>query len=174
MPKNVLPRAMVWGGVADDPVYVDAANPVPVGGPAIDGLDTNLDAVNTKLQTISDTLAQPANEIPHAALDLANDMLVAIVNFNSTSDQPVIAATAGQSIRVHRGHLWIPSAVNLFVYDGASTNNLLLDPLSPPDKGQIRLPFDSRPHWQTTAGNALVIKASAAVQIYGVLFYKKS
>jgi hypothetical protein len=178
MPKNVLPHAIVWGGVADDPVYVDAANPVPVGGPALDLIDADLDTLNAQMASLVSAATAPVTDMPHdaldALLDLANDMLVAIVNFNSTSDQSVIAATAGQSIRVHRGHLWIPSAVNLFVYDGASANNLLLDPLSPPDKGQIRLPFDSRPHWQTTAGNALVIKASAAVQIYGVLFYKKS
>jgi hypothetical protein len=52
MPKNVLPRAMVWGGVADDPVYVDAANPVPVGGAALDLLDADLDTVNANLGTL--------------------------------------------------------------------------------------------------------------------------
>lgn len=64
MPKNVLPRALVVGDVGDDPIYVGPNSPLPIGGPALDLIDADLDTVNANLGTLIAQGAAPLVALP--------------------------------------------------------------------------------------------------------------
>jgi len=125
------------------------------------------------LGSIDTTLATPATSLPHFALDSTSDLTKVALDFTSTSDQTVVSATSGQTTRVHRVRLYIASAVTLSVYDGTSSGTLL-EKMVFAGGGVYVLDFDPRPYWITSANSALTFKASAAVNITGVVAYVKS
>lgn len=67
MPKFTDAKSIVFGAPDADPIHVDNSNPFPVGGPALDLLDADLDTVNANLaaliaQGAAPLLALPAGE----------------------------------------------------------------------------------------------------------------
>ena len=120
------------------------------------------------VQGISGGTAVPTSRsLPTAALSSRT-----AINAASSSDNTLIAAVAGQTIRVHKLFFVASGAVNIKFKDGASTD---LTPAMPIYAGGgFTLDFDGDPWFVTTAGNAFVLNLSAAVQISGRIYYSQS
>jgi hypothetical protein len=88
------------------------------------------------------------------------------------------AAVAGQSVKLYRVLFTAAGAVNLQWFNGPSANLLPLSGLFTLFAGgSLMLPpcFAEEPPWlQTTIGNALILNASAAVQLGGAADYIQS
>lgn len=166
MPKNVTPRAMVFGAIADDPVYVDAAHPLPIE-------DINSAESLTTLEGIEALLGTPATSLPHIEPDKTLDLSRALLGFNGTGDQDVVALVSGQTIRLHRLFLSFAGATTFSIYSGGSGGALLL-PLDIPAAGILDLEFDPRPWAITASGAKLTFKTSSAVAVKGFADYLQS
>ncbi len=167
MPKNVLPRAMVWGGVADDPVYVDAANPVPVGGPALDLIDADLDTLNAQMASLVSAATAPVTDMPHDALDALLDLEIVPFDVSASGSNTIMAAVSAKTIRVHGLVLTAASACVLtamgVVTKTGATGNL---PLLVNGPGAI-LDISGRPWFTLPTNTAFILSNSAAVRIAG-------
>lgn len=121
------------------------------------------------VQGISGGTAQPITpSLPTTALSTR-----VAINAASSGDNTLVAATAGQTIRVHKLFLIASGTVNIKFRDGtAGTDFHPAIPLYA--GGGVTLDFDGDPWFVTTAGNALALNLSAAVQVSGVLYYSKS
>ena len=95
------------------------------------------------------------------------------INAASSGDNTLVALTSGQTIRAHKFFLIASGTVNIKFRDG--TGGTDFHPAIPLYAGGgVALDFDGDPWFVTTAGNALVLNLSAAVQVSGVLYYSKS
>lgn len=89
-----------------------------------------------------------------------------VVDIADSGNNTVIAAVAGQTIRVYRGFFIAASSVAIIVRDGASTNLTGAMTL-----GAHTLPYDGLPWFTCARGNAFVLNLGSAVQVSGRLYY---
>ena len=94
------------------------------------------------------------------------------INISASGDNTIVAAVTAQTIRVHKLFLAASGAVSIKFKDGASTDFMPAFPLQA--YGGMVLDSDQDPWFVTTAGNALIINLSAAVQVSGILYYSQS
>ena len=94
------------------------------------------------------------------------------LGFASSGDNTIVAAVAGQVIRVYKIFFVVASAVSVKFKDGAGTD--LTAAMSLTGSGSFVLDFDPYPWVSTTSGNAFVINLSGAVQASGRLWYTQS
>lgn len=169
MPKNVTPRAMVFGAIADDPVYVDAANPVPVE-------DTNSAETLTTLEGIEALLGTPATSLPPFELGKVSRYSRKIIDISSSAEAAQIAPVSGQTIRVHYFRLIAPVAANeLAVWNGPVSDNAQLDLLNFSGAGAGFREFnEADPLWITGSNKGLVFKPTGSARITGLLLYTQS
>lgn len=166
MPKFVTPRAVVFGEVDEDPHYASAIDPFPV-------VDTNSAESLTALTNIEGLMGVPATSLPHFEPDKTLDLSRAVVGFNSTSDQDIVALASGQTIRLHRLFLSFAGSTTFSIYTGGSGGTLLLA-LDIPAAGILDLEFDPRPWAITASGAKLTFKTSSAVAVKGFADYLQS
>lgn len=145
----------------------------------IDGLEALTTAMSAKLpatlgqKTMANSLAVTmASDQPPFIPTVAQMTRVAI-NAASSGDNTIVSATPGQTIRVHRLDWTANGAVNFKWKDGAASDFHPARPIVGPGGGQW-LNYDGEPHYVTTAGNALILNLSGAVQCSGDLYYTKS
>ena len=103
------------------------------------------------------TVALPkgTGELSEASIDAAG-----------AGDNTIIAAVAGQTIRVFKLFAIAASSVAVIAKDGASTNLTGAMTL-----GSIALDYDERPWFTCTVGNAFVLNLGGAVQVSGRAYY---
>jgi len=90
-----------------------------------------------------------------------------ITNAAAAGDLTVIAASAGKKTRVYSLRVNVAGACIVQVKDGAGT---VLEVFNFAGAGGgVFLDLRELPYYTTTAGNALIINASAAVQVDGVV-----
>lgn len=166
MPKLVMPMALVFGDENADPTYVEPNNPMPVS-------DANSEETLAALGNIETLLAAPATGMPHIDPDKTLDLSRAVVSFNGTSDQDVVALASGQTIRLYRLFLSFAGATTFSIYSGGSGGALLLA-LDIPAAGILDLEFDPRPWAITASGAKLTFKTSSAVAVKGFADYLQS
>lgn len=100
---------------------------------------------------------------------LAPALQSAIINSAAGGDLVIVAAVAGQSVRVYRLILFAITASNITMKDGAGTS--LTGAMTIGAGGSIQLPFDGEPWFTTTAGNSFIVNSSAAVQVSGRAYF---
>jgi hypothetical protein len=88
------------------------------------------------------------------------------INITASGDTTLVAATAGQTTRVHALRLLVGGATTINVRSGAT---VLEGPLVFTGPGSFILGYRDRPHYVTGANEALVVSSTAAVQISGRL-----
>lgn len=95
----------------------------------------------------------------------------AVVNTASSGDNTIVSAVAGQKIYVYAGWLWSNGTVSCTTKDGAGTS--LHGAISMVAQSTILWDFNvaREPWFVTTAGNALILNLSGAVQVSGQYFY---
>lgn len=87
----------------------------------------------------------------------------------TSGDSTIVSGVASQTIKVWKMIIsYAASPVTLLIKDGAGTT-LLTVPLN--TYGSMVLDFDGEPWFVTSAGNGLVFNLSAAVQIYGRVYF---
>lgn len=95
------------------------------------------------------------------------DVIVSNVSINASGDNTIVAAVAGQSIRIIKLFLAGATSVVAKIYDGPSATGTL--------KGTFTLGTLAQDREQDplilTAGNALVINLSSGVAVTGQLDY---
>ena len=97
---------------------------------------------------------------------------VLVNNSAASGDLTVVAGTALQTVRLHRLKLSVADACIVSIKDGAGTT---LDKFNfAGNGGGVVLDFGARPWYTTSAGNALIINVSAAVQVDGRAEYIKN
>lgn len=90
----------------------------------------------------------------------------AVIDCASSGDNTIIAAVAGQTIRVYRMFAIAASTVTVTVKDGAST--ALTGAMT---LGSCVLDEDDSPWFTLTRGNALILGLGDAVQVSGRVYY---
>lgn len=123
--------------------------------------------VNTELGTVSSTLAEPATDIPHPALDASLDLTPVVIDFNTSGDKIILAGQAGKTIRLH----WLV----LTAASGLSTvltlkNGPVNIPLQLNGPGLTLDDQGGRPYYVVAAGQDFVINSSAAGRVCGVAY----
>jgi hypothetical protein len=93
------------------------------------------------------------------------------VSFASASSNTVIAAVAGEIIRVYRVLLVANAAANLTFQDGSTA---LSGAMALAANSPVVLPNCGIPWYQTSPGNAFNILSSTGAQISGTLWYLQS
>ena len=93
----------------------------------------------------------------------------AIINSAAGGDLVIVAAVAGQAVRVYRLILFPITASNITIKDGANTS--LTGAMTIGTGGLIQLPYDGEPWFVTSVGNAFIINSSAAVQVSGRAYF---
>jgi hypothetical protein len=102
---------------------------------------------------------------------LAALLTAAPINFNASGPQALVAAVTGKIIRVYRLWLTVSAQTNLEFQDGST-------PLSGSapcgSNGGITLDYTGEPWYVGSAGNALNLNSSNAVQCGGTIYYVQS
>ena len=93
------------------------------------------------------------------------------VSFASASSNTVIAAVAGEIIRIYRVLIIAAAAATLTFQDGSTA---LSGAMALAANGTIILPNCGIPWFQTSAGNAFNILSSTGAQISGTIWYLQS
>ncbi len=100
-----------------------------------------------------------------------SDLTRVRVNTATTgSDVELVSATASQTTRVHRARLTSPGTVAVSIKDGTTVLEVINLVAGVP----YILDLADRPYWKTTANTALNISLSAAIQVDGVVEYRKT
>ncbi len=94
------------------------------------------------------------------------------LNFNTNGDNSIIAAVAGQTIRVYSWAIAGQTATAVKITDGAS-GTTLFGPATITSVAEDQPP-DNRPLYVLTAGNALVINLGAGNAFGGVMRYTQA
>lgn len=96
------------------------------------------------------------------------------VDLAASGDNIIVAAVAGQSVRVHKLFLVLGGDTNLTFKDGAGAE--FDGPLAMKANGAIVFDESLPPrHWfKTSVGNAFIINLSNAVQLSGRVYYTQS
>lgn len=95
------------------------------------------------------------------------------INVAASGDNIIVAAVAGQTVRVHKFFLKAGGAVNAKWRNGSGGSDF--HPALPLASGEgWVLDLDAEPWFVTSIGNALVVNLSAAVQVSGVVYYTQS
>ena len=96
---------------------------------------------------------------------------VRINNAAAAGDTTVVAAAAGKTVRVYGLRLSAAAAVTVQIKDGAGT---ILEVVNLGAGVPFVLQAVGFPHYALTQGNALIINASAAVQVDGLALYSNT
>lgn len=96
----------------------------------------------------------------------ANPAPARINNSAASGDSNLVAAATGKSVRVYGLRLDAAAACIVQIKDGAGT---VLEVFNFAAAGRQMLPQRELPYYATTAGNALVMNVSGAVQVDGVV-----
>jgi hypothetical protein len=98
-----------------------------------------------------------------------NDLTVAAISAaTSGAANTLVAATAGAIIRVYKLLLVPITAVTVQFLDGT---NVLTGIMSLAATAQLILPFDTKPWFTTSAGNAFNMTLGGGVQCSGMIYY---
>jgi hypothetical protein len=119
------------------------------------------------------TLTTPLPVAPGA--QIVSDYTEVSINAATSGENTLVALTASQTIRVYGFFLIVNGAagVSLKFRDGASGTDF--HPALPfADKSGWIVDPNGRPWFTTTAGVALILHLSAAIQVSGRLYYTKS
>lgn len=95
-----------------------------------------------------------------------------LINIAGAGDNTVIAAVAGQIIRVYKILLWANGSTSVTLKDGAATS--LTGAMAFTAQTGFVLDYDDQPWFITSSGNAFVINLSAAIQVSGTLSFTQS
>lgn len=95
----------------------------------------------------------------------------AAINFSSTSDNDVVAATANQTIRVFRLFFIASADTTITIKDGSTA---LTGAITLFAGGAFVLDYQDLAWFCTSAGNAFVISQTGTAQISGRIYYQKS
>jgi hypothetical protein len=101
----------------------------------------------------------------------------AAVNFDALAagDNTLVAAVAGESIRMYRCYFFFAGATNVQFFNGPSVNNLPLSGLMTMFAGGlISLNPSGVPWFTCSADEPLVLNSSAAVNMGGMIGYQQS
>lgn len=93
----------------------------------------------------------------------------AVININTTGDNIIVAAVAGQGVYVYKILLVVNAAVSITFKDGAGT--ALTGAISLIANEAIVLTFDTRPWFECSVGNAFIMNLSGNVQVSGRAYY---
>jgi hypothetical protein len=93
----------------------------------------------------------------------------AVVSHNGNGDNLVIAAVAGQVIKVWRCDITAGAAVSVTMKDGAGGTALSGAYNLPAAGAPLALPYDGAPLWVTSPGNAFNMSTSSGVLLTGNL-----
>jgi hypothetical protein len=117
-------------------------------------------------------LTAAATSLPHVALDSTNDLTHAFVTSSSSGEQDMVAATAAQTIRLHRFTITAEGATVVEFRDGAG--GAALKTIVFPAPGAYTYDFDPRPYTVSTVNTKLVRNSTNAVKVTVDFEYKKS
>lgn len=93
----------------------------------------------------------------------------AVINFNSTAAQTIVAAITGQQIFVTRIYLVVGGATNLTFTDGTNTDGAI--PLAANQGFVLDTQANGNPWFASALGSGFQITTSSAVQTSGRLYY---
>lgn len=94
----------------------------------------------------------------------------ATINIVASGDNTIVAAVSARKISVWKIFFWVNGTVSVTIKDGASTN--LTGAMAMVAQNQFNKWLDETSPWfVTTAGNALVINLSGAIQVSGRVYY---
>jgi hypothetical protein len=94
------------------------------------------------------------------------------VNQGTAATNTIVAAVAGQKIRVYKLALSAAGAQTVQFVDGASTN--LTGAMSLASGTPLVLPMDGNPWLVTAIGNALGLALSSAVNVSGTVWFTQN
>lgn len=100
------------------------------------------------------------------------DLTEVSIDFNASGDNNIVAGTALQTVRLWGLFFVVAADVNIRFKDGAGSN--LTGLMTMFGGGSFFLPFMTRPWFTTSAGNALILNLSGAVQVSGRAYYVKN
>lgn len=98
----------------------------------------------------------------------------ASIDINSSGDNTIVSAVAGERVRIYRLVLFPNAAVGLSLKDGASTDMLPAMNLDAKQPFVLDSDNDGNFPYTTTAGNAFIINLDAASQVVGTVWYIQS
>lgn len=101
--------------------------------------------------------------------DPSQALLAAKIDCASSGNNTVVAAVTDKRIYVHRIWFLCRAPVDVKVRDGAATD--MTGPIPFDNTVGMNLEYSSEPWFTTTAGNALIINLSAAIQTSGRVYY---
>jgi hypothetical protein len=165
MSNDSLMAEVAAASTAAAPVIVDIANqPIDVDI-ANQPIDVNVLAIPNI--TVA-TLPEPVAVEPY--LQTVPQLTSAAVNASAAGNNALVAAVAGQIIRVYRLLIVIAAADTMYFRDGAA-GAALTGLMSMSQYGSIVLDHDGEPWFTTSAGNAFVLNMTAGVQASGRIYY---
>lgn len=115
--------------------------------------------------------ADPLPTVSRFAVPLAARLSMAPINVAASGDNLLLSGTALQTIRVFRVVFVASAAVNWKFRNGTSDFWPFLPAVA---NTAVLFDFDGEPWYVTSAGNALQLNLSAAVQVSGAFYYMKS
>lgn len=104
--------------------------------------------------------------------DLAQGLLAAKIDAASSGNNTLVAAVASERVFVYRMFFLAVGAVDVEIRDGTTTE--MTGPMALNQTVGIWMDYSDEPWFITTAGNALVMNLSAAVQVSGRVYYKQA
>jgi len=104
-------------------------------------------------------------------IDLAPESLFEC-GFHKPINNTLVAAVAGERVFVFRMFFLAVGAVDVEIRDGTTTE--MTGPMALNQTVGIWMDYSDEPWFITTAGNALVMNLSAAVQVSGRVYYKQA
>lgn len=96
----------------------------------------------------------------------------AVINTTSTGNNTLISAATNQIIRVFKIFFVVGGTTNITMQDGAST--ALTGAMPFVANGAFVLDNSGTPWFTSSAGNAIVLNQSGAVQISGAVYYTQN
>jgi hypothetical protein len=108
---------------------------------------------------------------PKFAIDIhtdADDILKAVINFSGSGLNGIIPGVSGQIIKLYKLFFVAQAATVITFQDGATP---LSGPIGFTANGSLTLMFDTKPWFVTSAGNALNLNSTNAVQVGGTVYY---
>ena len=103
-------------------------------------------------------------------MPISGTILTAAINTASSGDNTIVAAVSGEKVQVWKIFFWVNGTVSVTIKDGASTS--LTGAMAMVAQNEFYKRLDETIPWfTTTAGNALVINLSGAIQISGRVYY---